>query len=108
MYDEERYPEPYQFLPERYEEGEGRQPQVDPTSIVFGFGRRCVYDCDNLWGAVLTLLHIRRLCPGMSIGQASVFLSVIHILFALNVHSAKDVNGMDVIPAAEFTDTHVS
>ena len=51
-HDEERYPEPFEFRPERYETGEGKVPQPDPTELVFGFGRRYV-------------AHHHRHCPSL-------------------------------------------
>lgn len=42
MHDEERYLDPEHFIPERFETGEGKQPQHNSLEIVFGFGRRYV------------------------------------------------------------------
>lgn len=36
-HDEEVYPNPFQFRPERFL---GAEPQMDPKKFVFGFGRR--------------------------------------------------------------------
>lgn len=39
-HDENEYPDAHSFVPERFLDPE--KPQVDPRSIVFGFGRRYV------------------------------------------------------------------
>ena len=36
------YPEPTEFRPERFLPREGKQPEQDPRTICFGFGRRLV------------------------------------------------------------------
>ena len=41
LHDEEIYPDPLQFKPERFLEENGDRAQADPTVIgTFGFGRR--------------------------------------------------------------------
>ncbi|EKM50483.1 uncharacterized protein PHACADRAFT_188057 [Phanerochaete carnosa HHB-10118-sp] len=88
MHDETRYPDPDLFSPERFEIGEGKQPQDDPLEIVFGFGRRS--------------------CPGYLLALSSVYLNVIHLLFAFDIVPAKDAKGQEIIPPVEFGDAHVS
>ncbi|GJE91216.1 cytochrome P450 [Phanerochaete sordida] len=88
MHDERTYPDPDAFVPERFEAGEGRVPQDDPLDIVFGFGRRS--------------------CPGYLLGLASVYLNVVHLLFAFDIAPAKDAAGNEVLPPIEFTDNHVA
>ncbi|EKM53001.1 uncharacterized protein PHACADRAFT_175458 [Phanerochaete carnosa HHB-10118-sp] len=85
MYDESRYPEPYTYRPERFEENEGKKPQEDPLDIVFGFGR--------------------RVCPGSHFGLATIFLAVVHMLFAFDILPAKDEHGRVIVPPAEFCGT---
>ncbi|KAH8806686.1 cytochrome P450 [Flagelloscypha sp. PMI_526] len=55
--DPQIYPNPEEFLPERYL---GANPQLDPSTYTFGFGR--------------------RVCPGKALAQASVFLHIAMIL----------------------------
>ena len=45
----EEYPHPEDFMPERFLDKEGNiNPDVaDPSSVVFGFGRRYVTSCSN-------------------------------------------------------------
>jgi len=46
LHDENVYPDPSTFRPERFltEDGKLNADIQDPTTIVFGFGRRCVAD----------------------------------------------------------------
>ena len=39
---------------------------------------------------------------------ASVYLNVIHLLFAFDIIPAKDADGKEIIPPIEFKDAHVS
>jgi hypothetical protein len=43
LHDEIEYPEPFEFLPERWILEDGQKQPRDPTKVAFGFGRRCVY-----------------------------------------------------------------
>ncbi|GJE91204.1 cytochrome P450 [Phanerochaete sordida] len=90
MHDETRYPDPDVFMPERFEANTatGRVPQEDPLDIVFGFGRRS--------------------CPGYLLALASVYLNVVHLLFAFDIVPAKDEAGNDDIPPVAFIEGHVS
>ncbi|KAF8150622.1 cytochrome P450 [Crassisporium funariophilum] len=51
--------DPEEFRPERYMEGFGSEPQPDPRSIIFGFGR--------------------RLCPGRHLADRAVWLAITQI-----------------------------
>ena len=43
-HDEKLYPDPDQFLPERFLKQEGKKQQLDPIlGGAFGFGRRYIY-----------------------------------------------------------------
>ncbi|GJE91221.1 cytochrome P450 [Phanerochaete sordida] len=84
-HDATRYPSPEVFAPERFM---GGAPQEDPLGFVFGFGRRS--------------------CPGALLARASVFLNVVHLLFAFDIVPAKDDAGMEVLPPLEWTDTFVA
>ncbi|KZP12803.1 cytochrome P450 [Athelia psychrophila] len=86
LHDELIYPEPSEFRPERYlgEDGQLRalERAEDPAQIAFGFGR--------------------RICPGMSLADNSVFLAVSTLLYIFNISKAKDADGEDITPAIEY------
>ncbi|KAI0666410.1 cytochrome P450 [Trametes maxima] len=56
LHDEQEYPNPEEFRPERFEVPEGKEPPRDPRTLVFGFGR--------------------RLCPGMHLANHFLYLTV--------------------------------
>lgn len=47
-------------------------------------------------------------CPGYLLALSSVYLNVIHLLFAFDIVPAKDAKGKEIIPPVEFGDAHVS
>lgn len=44
LYNEDMYPEPEKFNPDRFLPEEGKAKPLDPSAVAFGFGRRCVVD----------------------------------------------------------------
>ncbi|KAF9067156.1 cytochrome P450 [Rhodocollybia butyracea] len=81
------YPEPEKFSPERFLASNGNSIQKDPREYLFGFGR--------------------RVCPGMHLGNASVWLACATVLAAFDVSPAVK-NGVTVMPSGNFTDGIVS
>ncbi|KAF7970083.1 hypothetical protein HWV62_25068 [Athelia sp. TMB] len=79
--DPERYPEPEKFDPERYIAGSGEAVQADPRSFAFGFGR--------------------RICPGLNLADASLFISITRSLAVFNIKPVVE-NGIDVLPEVEI------
>jgi cytochrome P450 len=68
------FPEPHNFVPERFTEGR-EYPGILGHSA-FGWGR--------------------RVCPGMYLGSASVAINIARILWAFNIAPAKDESGKDI------------
>jgi cytochrome P450 len=56
------------FKPERFLAVDGREPEMDPHTIVFGFGR--------------------RICPGRFLADVTVYLSIARSLTVFNVTNA--------------------
>ncbi|KAG6378884.1 cytochrome P450 [Boletus reticuloceps] len=74
LHDPRTYSEPNEFRPERFL---GKAPETDPRSICFGFGR--------------------RICPGLHLADASVWISVAMSLAAFDVSKIIE-NGVEVTP----------
>lgn len=78
-HDETNYKDPYRFKPERFL---GESPEVDPHTLVFGFGR--------------------RICPGRELADSSVFLTIVMSLSTLNISKAVDDKGSEIDPKVDF------
>ena len=57
-------------------------PPPDPTSYIFGFGR--------------------RICPGRLLAESSVWLTVAKSLAALNISKGVDEDGKEIEPTVDF------
>jgi len=80
LHDPRTYPNPSEFDPDRYISGEGKDPQQDPRTICFGFGR--------------------RICPGLNLADASVFISCAMSLAVFDISKAVE-NGVEVTPVVD-------
>lgn len=82
--DEERYPEPDLFKPERFLTPDGKlDPNAhDPFDFVFGFGR--------------------RKCVGIHIAVSTLWMTMTSILATFNISKAKDEFGNVVEPVVDF------
>ncbi|KAJ7135500.1 cytochrome P450 [Mycena crocata] len=78
-HDSEIYPQPAVFDPTRHL---GENPQPDPFDFVFGYGR--------------------RVCPGATLAEESMFLAMSNILAAFNISKALDSEGKEVEPCVEW------
>ncbi|KAI0723229.1 cytochrome P450 [Earliella scabrosa] len=84
FHDPHTYPHPEAFSPERFL---GAEKQFDPRKYVFGYGR--------------------RVCPGLHLGDATMWLASISILAAFDVTPpVKD--GQPIIPPGDFQDAMIS
>ncbi|KAJ3552902.1 hypothetical protein NM688_g3907 [Phlebia brevispora] len=79
-HDPNTYSDPMAFKPERFLSTKGKAPEPDPRAFVFGFGR--------------------RICPGLYLAEASIFITCAMSLATLDITTAI-VNGKKIIPVAE-------
>ncbi|TFK34974.1 cytochrome P450 [Crucibulum laeve] len=84
-HDDELYPDPFTFNPERHL---GETPQIDPFKFVFGFGR--------------------RVCPGSHFAQISLLFNIASILATFTIAKALDANQQEIEPPVDWTSGVVS
>ncbi|KAJ3847062.1 cytochrome P450 [Lentinula lateritia] len=77
--DPNNYTNPSIFNPERFL---GNQPELDPLTFVFGFGR--------------------RRCPGIELAQTTCMLMMATSLAVFDILKAKDENGQEITPIPQF------
>ncbi|KII90751.1 hypothetical protein PLICRDRAFT_174122 [Plicaturopsis crispa FD-325 SS-3] len=85
--DPRSYPNPSVFDPTRFIASEGKQVQKDPRTICFGFGR--------------------RICPGLNLADASVFISCAMSLAVFSVTKAVE-DGVVIEPVVDKTPGTIS
>jgi len=90
LHDEERFPDPMEFRPERYLKTDG---QLDPAMhdaelAAFGFGR--------------------RICPGRHMSSDSVWVTIASILSTFTLSKPLDEHGHVIEPNGEYTSGFVS
>ncbi|KAF9649726.1 cytochrome P450 [Thelephora ganbajun] len=83
---EELYPEPEKFMPERFW-GKLDTEAARQVNAVFGFGR--------------------RVCPGKAFAEASIFFVMSNIVASMDFTKAVDEAGVPITPPVEFTKTLV-
>ncbi|KAJ7707838.1 cytochrome P450 [Mycena metata] len=80
LHDEEIFPDPFAFRPERYLTGDDVPDST--VTAAFGFGR--------------------RICPGMHIAENSVFIAVVTILCMFRISKSVDEQGSTIEPVVEY------
>ncbi|RPD62686.1 CyP450 monooxygenase [Lentinus tigrinus ALCF2SS1-7] len=74
LHDQEEYPEPERFLPERFIKDGKLNPDVrDPGTAAFGFGR--------------------RICPGRHFAEAALFVNIARVLHVFDIGPPLDERG---------------
>ncbi|KAJ7693224.1 cytochrome P450 [Mycena rosella] len=83
LHDEEMYPDPHLFKPERFLLDGKLNPAIqDPETATFGFGR--------------------RICPGRHMATSSLMITIASILATMNIKKARDKNGEEIEPSHEY------
>ncbi|KAG0702309.1 cytochrome P450 [Suillus ampliporus] len=78
--DPRTYANPSEFNPERFLSQDDKEPETDPRTICFGFGR--------------------RICPGLHLADASVWISAAMTLAAFDISKAVE-NGVEITPEVD-------
>ncbi|KAG2032312.1 cytochrome P450 [Suillus americanus] len=78
--DPRTYANPSQFNPERFLAKDGKEPETEPRTICFGFGR--------------------RICPGLYLAEASIWISAAMSLAVFDISKVIE-NGVEITPEVE-------
>ncbi|OCH87155.1 cytochrome P450 [Obba rivulosa] len=87
LHDSETYPDPFTFNPNRFMPMDGKEPELDPRQIAFGFGR--------------------RICPGLQFADWSIFVQCAMALAVFDISKVVE-NGEVIEPKIEYTTTSIS
>ncbi|KAF8211494.1 cytochrome P450 [Mycena galopus ATCC 62051] len=87
MHDERTYADPMTFNPDRFIATKDKPAETDPRNFCWGFGR--------------------RICPGMHLADASLFISAVMTLNVFDISKCVE-NGKVVIPVHENTTGTIS
>ncbi|KAG2141326.1 cytochrome P450 [Suillus clintonianus] len=85
--DPQAFADPSQFNPERFLDNDGKDPEPEPRTICFGFGR--------------------RICPGLHLADASVWISTAMSLAVFDISKVVE-NGVEITPEVDPTSGTVS
>ncbi|KAJ7113937.1 cytochrome P450 [Mycena epipterygia] len=89
LHDEEMYPDPHSFKPERFLLDGKLNPAVrNPETAAFGFGR--------------------RICPGMHMALSSLWITIASMLATININKAVDKDGKVIEPSYEYFSALIS
>ncbi|KAK6980734.1 cytochrome p450 [Favolaschia claudopus] len=88
LHDEEMYPDPFSFKPERFLLNDSTKSSAKSPDIAFGYGR--------------------RRCPGRHMAASSVFITVASILATFDIEKATDADGTVIEPRHEYVSGLVS
>lgn len=81
LHDPEIYPNPMEFIPERFHGVDSEMAKA--SNLAFGFGR--------------------RICPGMHFAEGTLFSVIMTTLATCDVLAGLDENGQEVMPKYAYT-----
>ncbi|TFK33961.1 cytochrome P450 [Crucibulum laeve] len=85
LHNEEIYPEPFEFNPDRYMKDGKLNPAVrDPGHAAFGFGR--------------------RICPGRYMATSAIWITLSSLLAVFDIEKPLDKDGKVIEPSHEYYD----
>ncbi|KAL7280118.1 hypothetical protein ACG7TL_006535 [Trametes sanguinea] len=115
LHDPEEYPEPDDFVPERFmKDGKLNRDVRDPATVAFGFGRRygrspsmIRHGLSSLTTDAVVVLPL-RICPGRHFADATLFLNVSRVLHVFNIGPPLDEHGRPVVVKPKMKDGFLS
>lgn len=105
-HDNERYPDPDEFKPERFLDCNGQYTTTtapDPRRFLFGFGRRCVAHVIRLRAPCLIPIVAHRSCPGMHVADNFLYIVIATVLAAFTISPAEDAEGNSILPDPDYS-----
>ena len=103
--DPKAYSDPEVFNPERFlKDGKLDTSVMDPDTVVFGYGRRCVRTRIMYDSPRLTMMRT-RVCPGRYFAQAAIFITISSVLHTFSITPPLDEDGkpIDLIGTVKMT-----
>lgn len=83
FHNEEMYPDPFTFNPDRFMKDGNLDPDIkDPVTVAFGFGR--------------------RICPGRHMAFSAIWMAVASMIAVFDISKAVDDNGKITEPSHEY------
>ena len=70
LHDPQNYADPDKFAPERFLGTDNKDPEIDPSPLAFGFGR--------------------RVCPGREFAEATIYLCISMCLAVFNIEKPEN------------------
>lgn len=82
-HNESKYPNPHEFIPERFLYDDGTLKPNDVENVAYGFGR--------------------RICAGRYFADTSVWSVIVKILAVFTIEKARDENGVEIPVEPKFS-----
>lgn len=102
LHDKKLYPDPFNFVPERFMQRQDGQQPKDPQEFSFGYGRRSVPRSITPF-TMLTPHNICRACPGRHFADSMLWLMMVQIVSAFHLARATDEDGNTLEPTGRYT-----
>jgi cytochrome P450 len=100
LHDDKTYKDPMVFNPDRFLSA---LPEKDPRDCAFGFGRRFVHQYFVLYEVPSLTTLSNRICPGINVAIAEVYLSIVQTLAMFKISKALDADGKEIDVDFEYS-----
>ncbi|KAJ7610063.1 cytochrome P450 [Roridomyces roridus] len=82
LHDEEMFPDPFTFNPDRFLHEPKSSPKIKALDAAFGFGR--------------------RLCPGRHMALSSIWITIASVLAVFDIAKGRDEEGNEIEPVHDY------